>query len=522
MNVRLVLKLLGMVLIVLSSCMLLSDLAVILMHPPWGGPLDGESHARWALLAGAAIGFLVGGCCWVANRKVAASLGRREALLLVSSSWLVGAALAATPFILWGHVWGDAPDEHPFHRFVNCYFEAMSGLTTTGATVLDDIEALPPSLLFWRSLTHWLGGLGIVLLFVAVLPSLGVGGKRLFRVEAPGPEPEGVRPHIRDTARVLWFIYLGLTCAEVLALSTFGRMSLYHAFCHTFGTLATGGFSTRNASIGAYTNVLAVDVIIIIFMVLAGANFGLYYQLIRKKWKTVLNDVELRIYFIFLLLGSALVISSLVASVFPIEITDASQVRSDLGHSIRQGVFTTVAIQTTTGYCTANFDAWPFLAKAVLVVLMFVGGCAGSTGGGIKVIRVWIALKVMIGELERAFRPNVVRPTRVGGAKVDTDMKLSTLGYVLGVIVLFVLGTGAVMLLEQGCGDGTCDFATAATSSVATLCTIGPGLAKIGATENYAWMCEASKIVLALLMALGRLELFAILVLFTPRFWRAD
>jgi len=514
------------VLVVLSACMLLSGLAVWKM-PVQETPGDAvEAPARMALFLAAALGIVVGGGMWLTLRRTTTHLGRREALLLVALSWLVGAALAATPFLLWAHLAGEEMAGHPFHRLINCYFEAMSGLTTTGATVLGadpfPIEAVAPSLLFWRALTHWLGGLGIVLLFVAVLPSLGVGGKRLFRIEAPGPEPEGVRPHIRDTARTLWYIYLGLTAVEILALLSIGRMNVYNACCHTFATLATGGFSTQTASVGAYTNWLAVDVIIIVFMVLAGVNFGLYYQLIRRKWKAFFGDTELRVYLILMLIGAGLVVASIWASAEPIELTNGQPVDSNLGNSIRQGLFTTVAINTTTGFCTADFNTWPFLAKAVLVMLMLVGGSAGSTAGGIKVIRIWIAFRVMFSELERAFRPSVVRPVRVGGAKVDTDMKLSAIAFLVGIVVLFVLGAGLIMLLEQAYGDGTCDFTTAATSSIATLCTIGPGLGKIGAIENYGWFSDASKIVLSLLMALGRLEIFAILVLFTPRFWKGD
>lgn len=521
MNFRLVFKQLGLVLVVLSACMLLSDLAVWVM-PVRQTPGSGtEGQARLALFAAAALGVVIGGLMWLVTRKTRTHLGRREALLLVALSWIIGAALAAAPFLLWAHLIGQTVPAHPFGKFINCYFEAMSGLTTTGATVLKDIEAVAPSLLFWRALTHWLGGLGIVLLFVAVLPSLGVGGKRLFRVEAPGPEPEGVRPHIRDTARTLWYIYLGLTIIQILALIIIGRMDLYHACCHTFATLATGGFSTRNASVGAHES-LSVDVIIIIFMILAGANFGLYYQLIRRKWKTFFGDTELRVYLIVMGAGAVLVIASIWASMDPITLTTGEKVESNLANSVRQGLFTTVAIKTTTGFCTADFNQWPFLAKAVLVMLMFIGGSAGSTAGGIKAIRIWIAFRVMIAELEKAFRPSVVRPVRIGGAAVDADLKLSAIAFMVGMIVLFVLGAGLVMLLEQAYGDGTCDFTSAATASVATLCTIGPGLGKIGAVENYGWFCDASKIVLSLLMALGRLEIFAILVLFMPRFWKSD
>jgi trk system potassium uptake protein TrkH len=452
-------------------------------------------------------------------------LGRRDAMLLVALSWLVGAAFAALPFFLWAHLPGtDAPGGHPFRSFVDCYFEAMSGLTTTGATILSgspgtgwDIEALPRSLLLWRAFTQWLGGLGIVVLFVAVLPTLGVGGKRLFQVEAPGPKPEGLQPQIRQTARVLLYIYLGLTAAEILAL-WLARMPFFDAVCHTFTTLATGGFSTRNASTGAYDS-RAVDVIVIVFMVLAGVNFAVYFALLRRRFGHVLRDPELRTYVALLAVGSVLVVISLLGTKITTT-TGATIPDAGAGSSIRHGVFTTVSIATTTGYAGSDFNTWPFLAKSVLIVLMFIGGSAGSTAGGIKVIRVWVAIKVMLAEIERVFRPTVIRPVRVGKSIVDDELKLATLSYVLGIILLFALGSGAVMLLEQLNPDTACDYTTAASASVASLCTIGPGLAKVGAIENYGWMTPYSKLVLSLLMALGRLEVFAIVVLLTPRFWR--
>ena len=519
MNYRLVAQLLGLLLAVIGGVLVLIA-AWAFSQWRWAGDQAVELPAALALIMTAAVGILGGGLVWLVARGTESHLGRREALLLVALTWIVGAAMAGAPFYVWAHLAAYEPGAEQFRSAVDCYFEAMSGLTTTGATILTDIEAVPASLLLWRAVTQWLGGLGIVVLFVAVLPSLGVGGKRLFRIEAPGPDSEGVRPQIRDTARVLWYIYLGLTVAEILALRIVGRMSLFDSICHTFGTLATGGFSVRNESIGAY-DATAVRVIIVVFMVLAGTNFGLYYQLIRRRWQSVLRDVELRVYLIVLIVGAFLVIGSLWASNDPIFMTGREVVHSDLAASVGEGIFTTVAIQTGTGFCTSDFNRWPFLAQGVLILLMFVGGCAGSTSGGIKVIRVWITFKVMIAELERAFRPNVIRPVRVAGTTIDPELKLGAVAYLAGIIVLFVLGAGSLMLLESLNGTA-CDFTSAATASIATLCTIGPGLARVGAVENYAWFSDASKMVLCLLMALGRLELFAILVLFTPRFWRGD
>jgi len=346
-----------------------------------------------------------------------------------------------------------------------------------------------------------------------VLPSLGVGGKKLFRVEAPGPEPEGVRPHIRETARVLWLIYVGLTIAETVALRMAG-MNWYDAVCHTFTTMATGGFSTSDASVGGYRSG-AIDVIIIVFMVCAGINFGLYYQLIRGRIKSVLKDTELRGYFAILLLGSIVVGISIHGH--RLVTTTGSACDATTSNAALYGAFQAVSMQTTTGFCTADFNQWPLLARSVLMLLMLVGASAGSTGGGIKVIRILVCFKVLLSEIERVFRPNVIRPVKIGTTTMDPDLKLGTVAYVLGILVLFALGTGLLTVLEP---PDRINFTTAASASIATLCNIGPGLGLVGALENYAWFTDGSKIVMSLLMALGRLEVFAIIVLFMPRFWR--
>lgn len=508
MNLRYVFRQLGLLFVVLAALMLgIAILGALAWEGAWS-----RHHPFWSLALSAAVVVALGAGLHYGVRTTDSSFGRREALLLVALSWIVGAAVAALPFGVWARLEGAA--EHAFFSPINCYFEAMSGLTTTGATVLTQIHTLPASLLLWRATTHWLGGLGIVVLFVAVLPTVGVGAKRLFQVEAPGPEPEGITPHIRETARVLWLIYLGFTVAQTIALRLAG-MTWFDAVCHTFATLATGGFSTTDHSIGGH-DPLAVNIIVVVFMVIAGVNFGLYYQLLHGRVRAVWRDAELRAY--LLILGvSALFITICIAGE-PIVLTTGERFAPSWTRALREGVFTTVSIQTTTGFCTADFDLWPFAAKAVLVLLMFVGASAGSTGGGIKVIRILIAFRVMAFELERAFRPHVVRPIKVGAAPITPELRQGTIAFVLGHILLFGAGTGALMLLEP---RGAIDMTTAATGSVACLCNIGPGLAKVGAVANYGWLSGSSKAVLSLLMALGRLEVFAILVLAHPRFWRS-
>lgn len=514
MNYRLIVQQLGMLVLALS--------AILFGIWVWSALALGlDGNGVLALIYAAGSSTIIGTALYFSakngkNKRGTGSMGRREALLLVSTSWLVGAVIAALPFLYWGRNEGNS--EHPFYSVVNCFFEAMSGLTTTGATILTDISTVPAPLLFWRSMIQWLGGIGIVVLFVAVLPSLGVGGKKLFKVEAPGPEPEGVRPHISDTARILWLIYVCLTGIEIVAFKLAG-MGWFDASCHALTTLATGGFSTQNASTGAF-NSRTIEIITIIFMVLASANFGLYYAAVKGKLNVILKDPEFRFYIFLLTAGSIIVIFSLLGSGQPIITTTGVAEQATIGDAVTQGVFTVVSQQTTTGFATADFNTWPFAAKAVLIMLMFIGGCAGSTGGGIKVIRIWVAFKVMFSELERSFRPHVVRPLKVGKTAIDSELKLATVAYVLGVVVLFTIGCGTIMLLESGNPD--CDMTTAASVSIATICTVGPGLAKIGAIENYAWFTDYSKLFLCVLMAIGRLEIFAVLVLFVPRFWRSS
>jgi len=513
MNLRYVIRELGLVMIVLCLCMV----AVMGWAAwNWAGGNQDERLAMLALMISAAVGGGTGLICWLfGSRSGQEYLGRREALLMVALSWFLGAALAGLPFYAWALMEKTAMVDHAFGSFSACYFEAMSGLTTTGATVLSSVDTVPKGLLLWRAMTHWLGGLGIVVLFVAVLPTLGVGGKKLFQVEAPGPQQQGVRPRIRETARILWLIYLTMTGVQVLLLKLAG-MNWFDSVCHTFATLATGGFSTHDASIGGYDSV-AVDLITIVFMVLAGVNFGLYYQLARRRFGTVWRDPELRAYLGIILVATIIIAFCIVGKTSTLMTGEQRVV--GVAEAVRQSAFQTVSIQTTTGFSTADFDLWGFIPKAVLVTLMFVGASAGSTGGGIKVIRILVAVKVMLAEIERVFRPNVVRTTRVGMGVVDQDMKQSVVVYLLGILVLFGLGTLALKLIEPA---GTLDFTTAATASAATLNNIGPGLGQVGATHNYGFFSAPSKLVLSLLMVFGRLEVYAVLVLFHPAFWRSE
>jgi len=441
---------------------------------------------------------------------------RRDATLLTALTWIGGGCIAAVPFLLWAHFADGVAPDHPFRSAIDCFFESVSGLTTTGATVLTDIEALPRSLLFWRSIIQWLGGLGILVLFVAVLPGLGIGAKRLFQVEAPGPSPEGPRPSVREAARRLWQIYMGLTVA-LFVLLMIGGMGWFDAANHTFTTLATGGFSTQNASIARPDSVF-IEIVLIVFMVLAASNFGVLHALLKGRWRSALQDTEFKVYLWLLTIGSVVTAITLVTIGDPIVLSDGQTVAATGGEAIRNATFTVVSQQTTTGYATADWDLWPFAAKALIIMLMFVGGSAGSTGGGVKVVRIWVVGRIVMRELERFFRPDVVRPLRLNGQTVDERQQMMTLVFVLAMFGMLTLGTVVLMAIESVHTD--ISFGTAASASLATVCTVGPGIDAVSATKNYAWFSGASKLFLCLLMLVGRLEVFVILVLFQPRFWR--
>lgn len=517
MNYRYVFSQLGLLFLVLSLIMLVMAGGFFVTHIFVHDYII-DPYARTALIFSGAIGLTIGGGLYLLTRKGSKQLGRREAMLLVAMSWLIGAAYAGLPFYFWATINPHVGADHPFSSFVDCYFESMSGLTTTGATILTDIESTPRSLLLWRALTHWLGGLGIVVLFVAVLPSLGVGAKKLFRLETPGPSPKGLRPHIRETARALMLIYSSITVAAILAIRATGAMGWFESICHAFSMVSTGGLSTRDSSIGAFDSV-SLDVICLFFMFLAGVNFALFYMLMQGRWRAVLKDTELRVYF-FLKVIVILVVTFNIWGHDIISTAGRVIEHTSLAQSLRFSAFQTIALHTGTGFVTADYDPWPLLSRTLLVGLMFIGGCAGSTAGGLKVIRFWMLLKILASEIEKTFRPNVIRPLRIGNSTMDADVKLGTVVFTVSFTLILLLGTTALLFLEPA--DSPNDVATALSASLATLGNIGPGLHGVGATQNYAWFSPGSKFVLSLLMALGRLEIFTLLVLCAPKFWKAN
>jgi len=493
MNYRLVSKYLGHFTLAVGLLMLPSALCAVLFRD-WASLIDfGESMA---------VALAIGGTFTALGYKAPDRMFQREGLALVGIGWLITAAISALPFIF-------SDTLGP----VDAYFEAMSGLTTTGSTVLENIEAVPPSILFWRSFTHWIGGMGIIVLFIAVLPYMGAGGKQMFKSESPGPDPRGLSPRIRDTASTLWKIYLGLTVVQTILLMIAG-MSLFDALTHTFGTLATGGFSTRNASVAAFDS-FAVEAIIIVFMVLAGTNFGLYFAMLHHDWLAPLKNTEWKAYILILGISATLITINLMGVQGAVDVDAQAPQTPDYSvtQAARHATFLTVSIMTTTGFGTEDFDQWPYFSRTLLVVLMFVGGCAGSTGGGIKVVRFIMLFKMAYWRLESTFRPKTVRPIRVNGQVVDEDTQRTV--YAFFFIYLMIFAAGSLFMSFLGL-----PFQTAVTSVIATLNNIGPGLEHVGAIQNFHFIPASGKIFLSLCMAMGRLELFSICVIFLPSFWK--
>ncbi len=507
MNYKLVLRNLGKLILLVGAFMATSLVWAVLDYRD-----DPETSGRviGGFVASIFICGLWGAAAWWIGRGARGDLFRKEAMAVVGLSWFIFGFLGALPFILTGSL--RAEFAHSWDIVAAAIFESISGFTTTGASVLNDIEAMPRAILFWRSLTHWLGGMGVVVLFVAILGGTGSAGKFLVTSETTGPVSEVVRPRIREAAMLLWQIYLGISAAECVLLCAQG-MNLFDSLCHTFGTLATGGYSTLNGSIGQYKN-LGFEITIIFFMVLAGMNFNVHAACLQRRWNSVWRNRELRVYLLLLLGATLIIMTDLVVS----RADDYSWTRA-----LRSAGFQTVSIMTTTGFTTDDFNTWPALSKWLLLILMFIGGSAGSTAGGIKVIRIIIFFKVAFQEVEKTFRPHVVRPLRVNQQALDDDVRRNVAIYFGHVVLIFFTATLLLIVIQHEhplASTGEIDMVSSLTAVAATLNNIGPGLELVGPTVNYHHFNAVSKLFLSLLMIIGRLEVMVVLCLFSPAFWR--
>ena len=415
---------------------------------------------------------------------------QREGMAIVAVGWTAIGLFGALPFYFGMDACG----------FVDAFFESVSGVTTTGSSILTNIEAVSRGILFWRSFIQWLGGMGIIVLSIAILPFLGVGGMQLYKAEVPSPVPDKLKPRIRETAMILWKVYALISLAQAVLL-ILGGMSLFDALCHTFTTMPTGGFSTKNASIAHYDSVY-FESIIIVFMLSAGINFSLHYQMLRGKPLVFWKDSECRFFLGMVLLLILVVSTNVYGAVY-----------QKLGQAIRYGAFQVVSIITTTGYTTADYEKWPGMSQLILLLCMFLGASAGSTGGGMKCLRVMLCFKFCYRELFLLIHPHAVTQIKIGGRSVSDDVMRSVLGFLALYMGLF--GFATVLLASTGV-----DFVTAFAAVAAGIGNIGPGFGLVGPTDNFAQIPYLGKWLLIWCMLLGRLEIFTVIIFLVPEFWR--
>ena len=446
---------------------------------------DGDGPAI-LLSAGitAAAGFLI-----YRFTRLTHELRMREGFAVVAFAWLFFSLFGTLPYLLTGSIPG----------FTDAFFETVSGFTTTGATILGNIEALPRGILFWRSMTHWMGGMGIIVFSLAVLPVLGVGGMRLYQAEVSGPTADKLRPRVAETARLLWSVYVLFTVV-LFVLLLLGGMDFFDAICHAMSTVASGGFSTKNLSIG-YFHSTYIDVVITIFMGIAGANFALHYHFLTGHRDTYRKDREFHVYLV-IMAAAALAIAVTTLPLYP-----------NWLKGLRDIVFTVVSLQSSTGFAVADYEKWSQSAQWVLLLVMIIGGCAGSTAGGLKVVRIYLVSKYVATDLTRLLHPQAIVPVRMGGVPVPRDIMSNVLSY----FALYGLAVfaGALVLTAFGL-----DWVSGLSGVVTMLSNVGPGMNALGPYDHYGNLHIAAKWVLILCMLLGRLEFYTILVLLAPSYWR--
>jgi len=434
----------------------------------------------------AGLGMLI----WVLTRaEKKPNIRKREGFLIVTFGWVVMALSGTLPYIMSGSV----------ISFTDAFFETLSGYTTTGASVINDLSVIPKDILFWRSMTQWIGGMGIIVLAVAILPVLGIGGMQLFVAESPGIKPDKLAPRIRDTAKRLWLIYVGLTATEFLLLKMAG-MSWFDALNHALTTMATGGFSTHNESAAAFSP--TIQYVIIVFMFLAGTSFTLTYFGLIGKFKKVFQNEE------FLFYTGIMAVLTIGISLSVISVDDGG-----FEQAFRHSLFQVVSIVTSTGFVSADYTAWTPFVTILFFIMLFFGGSAGSTAGGVKIVRHIILVKNSILELKRQLHPSAIIPVRLNNRAVDPSITYNVVAFIMMYLIIFALG--AVVMTMFGV-----DFDTALGSVATSLGNIGPGIGDVGPMDNFSWLPSPAKWFLAILMLVGRLELFTVLILFTPYFWR--
>jgi trk system potassium uptake protein TrkH len=476
MNSKVILSVLGTLLRFLGLVMIIPLLVAVYYH-----------ESLIPFLVGITLTEIAGTYLWL-RYKSDDDWKLREAFAIVALSWLTAMFFGAIPFI----IDGISP--------LNSFFETMSGFTTTGASILDDIESHSRSILFWRSFIQWIGGMGIIVLFVAILPKLSIAGRQLFRAEAPGPTEDKIKPRIRETAKILWMVYVVVSALQVAALHLAG-MSTYDAVTHTFTTMATGGFSSYGRGIEAFNSPL-IEAIIALFMFIAGANFALLYRTLYTDHKIILKDEEFKFYTAIVVVAAAILILALRYSIGADPLT-----------CLRYSVFQVVSLLTTTGFASTDFNLWPDSSRIVLLLVMFIGGCAGSTAGGPKAVRVLLLLKYARWELFKSIHPKAVKPIKFNHKTVSENVIQETVSFVVIYFLVFMTSTFIISLMGI-------DILTSITASITTLGNIGPGFNLIGPMASFNALPALAKVVLIANMWIGRLEVFTVMVLFTPEFWK--
>ncbi|RIA08739.1 trk system potassium uptake protein TrkH [Flavobacteriaceae bacterium MAR_2010_72] len=493
LNFKIIFHFLGLLLLFNGGFMLLSALISFIYK-------DGVTLEL--VLSGVAI-LLMGLFVMVSTKNHTKEMNKREGYIVVTFGWIIMALSGALPYMLTGVI----------PNFTSAFFETMSGYTTTGATILNDIEAVPKGVLFWRSMTHWIGGMGIIVLAIAILPLLGIGGMQLFAAEAPGPNADKLHPRITDTAKRLWLIYFSYTAAETILLQVAG-MSFFDAINHSMSTLSTGGFSTKNASLAHWNSQPIIQYIVMLFMFLAGTNFVLSYFAFKGRIQKIIKDEEFKLYLKFIAIFT--IISALIIyfkADLSISTLDHPMVWGKAESAIRHGLFQVLAIVTTTGFITADYTLWtPFLV-VFFFGLMFLGGSAGSTSGGVKVVRHLILIKNGFLEFKRALHPNAILPVRYNTKSVSGDIVFNILAFFILYMLSFIVGALVFSMFQI-------DFQSAIGLSASSLGNVGPALGNFGPVNNYASLPLLAQWWASFLMLIGRLELFTVLILFTPFFWR--
>lgn len=455
------------------------------------------------ILGAGVVALGLGGIIMFVTRNHRKEIQKREGYIIVTFGWIFMALVGTLPYIFTGAI----------PNFTNAFFETMSGYTTTGASILTDIESIPKGVLFWRSITHWIGGMGIIVLAIAILPLLGIGGMQLFAAEAPGPTADKLHPRITDTAKRLWLIYVGYTLAETILLKVAG-MSFFDAINHSLSTLSTGGFSTKNASVAYWNDRPIIQYIIIFFMFLAGSNFVLSYFVFKRKFQKIFRDEEFKMYGL-LVVGLTLVAALLIY--FEADLTISSithpMVWGPAESAVRHALFQVVSVITTTGFISADYTMWTPFLTIFFFGMMFLGGSAGSTSGGIKVMRHLIMIKNGLLEFKRTLHPHAILPVRYNTKAIPQPIVFNILGFFILYMLSFIVGTLVFSWLGL-------DFSTALGGAASTLGNIGPALGSLSPVDSYANLPSAAKWWSSFLMLIGRLELFTVLILLTPFFWR--